>query len=115
MDALIGHRNAFRDVSVAKSWAGMIDVMPDAIPVISGIDKLPRFFIATGFSGHGFGIGPGAGRLMADMVMDAPPQVGSTPLRSSRLVSRRLEPEASPLGELKVGTALERMIRSPSG
>jgi glycine/D-amino acid oxidase-like deaminating enzyme len=27
----------------------------------------PGFFIATGFSGHGFGIGPGAGKLVADM------------------------------------------------
>jgi glycine/D-amino acid oxidase-like deaminating enzyme len=26
-------------------------------------------FLATGFSGHGFGIGPGAGKVMANMVM----------------------------------------------
>ena len=45
--------------SIAESWGGMIDVMPDAIPVISPVDKVPGFFIATGFSGHGFGIGPG--------------------------------------------------------
>src|SRR6267154_98324 len=47
---------AFRNVAVAESWGGMIDVMPDAIPVISAVDTLPGFFIATGFSGHGFGI-----------------------------------------------------------
>src|SRR5207248_2253787 len=52
---------AFRNVAVAESWGGMIDVMPDAIPVISAVDTLPGSFIATGFSGHGFGIGPGAG------------------------------------------------------
>ena len=62
----------------------MIDVMPDAIPVISAVDKLPGFFIATGFSGHGFGIGPGAGRLMADMVAGAPPVVDPAPFRLSR-------------------------------
>jgi glycine/D-amino acid oxidase-like deaminating enzyme len=75
---------AFRDVAVAESWGGMIDVMPDAIPVISAVDKLPGFFIATGFSGHGFGIGPGAGRLMADMVTGAPPIVDPAPFRLSR-------------------------------
>ena len=49
-----------------------MDVTPDAIPVISPAndpaDDLAGLFIATGFSGHGFGIGPGAGRLMADLV-----------------------------------------------
>jgi glycine/D-amino acid oxidase-like deaminating enzyme len=75
---------AFRDVPVAQSWAGMIDVMPDAIPVISAVDKVPGFFIATGFSGHGFGAGPGAGKLIADMVMGAPPLVDPMPFRLSR-------------------------------
>jgi glycine/D-amino acid oxidase-like deaminating enzyme len=31
------------------------------------VDAVRGFFVATGFSGHGFGIGPGAGRLVADM------------------------------------------------
>jgi glycine/D-amino acid oxidase-like deaminating enzyme len=75
---------AFRNVPVAETWAGMIDVMPDAIPVISAVDKVPGFFIATGFSGHGFGIGPGAGSLMAEMVMGAPRLVDPTPFRLSR-------------------------------
>jgi glycine/D-amino acid oxidase-like deaminating enzyme len=75
---------AFRNVRVAESWGGMIDVMPDAIPVISAVNKLPGFFIATGFSGHGFGIGPGAGRLIADMVTGAPPIVDPAPFRLSR-------------------------------
>ena len=52
---------AFRDMKVAESWGGVIDVTPDAVPVISAVDTLPGFFIATGFTGHGFGIGPGAG------------------------------------------------------
>ena len=75
---------AFRNVAVAESWGGMIDVMPDAIPVISAVDSLPGFFVATGFSGHGFGIGPGAGRLVADMVTGAPPLVDPAPFRLSR-------------------------------
>jgi glycine/D-amino acid oxidase-like deaminating enzyme len=50
----------------------MIDVMPDVVPVMDAIDALPGAFLATGFSGHGFGIGPGAGRVMADMVRGMP-------------------------------------------
>jgi glycine/D-amino acid oxidase-like deaminating enzyme len=75
---------AFREVAVAQSWGGMIDVMPDAIPVISAVDRLPGFFIATGFSGHGFGIGPGAGRLVADMVAGGSTIVDPAPFRLSR-------------------------------
>ncbi len=74
----------FRDMVVAESWGGMIDVMPDAIPVISPVDSLPGFFIATGFSGHGFGIGPGAGKLVADMVAGDPTLVDPTPFRLTR-------------------------------
>jgi glycine/D-amino acid oxidase-like deaminating enzyme len=69
---------------IRDSWAGMIDVTPDAIPVISGIDAMPGFFVATGFSGHGFGIGPGAGRLMADIVTGTSPVVDPRPFRFSR-------------------------------
>jgi glycine/D-amino acid oxidase-like deaminating enzyme len=75
---------AFKNVAVAESWGGMIDVMPDAIPVISAVDSVPGFYIATGFSGHGFGIGPGAGRLVADMVAGGPTIVDPTPFRLSR-------------------------------
>jgi glycine/D-amino acid oxidase-like deaminating enzyme len=74
----------FRNVRVADSWGGMIDVMPDAIPVISAVDQMPGFYIATGFSGHGFGIGPGAGRLAADLASGAPPLVDPTAFRLSR-------------------------------
>lgn len=75
---------AFRDIRVADSWGGMIDVMPDAIPVISAVERLPGFFIATGFSGHGFGIGPAAGRLAADLATGAAPLVEPAPFRLSR-------------------------------
>ncbi|MBV8777694.1 MAG: FAD-binding oxidoreductase [Alphaproteobacteria bacterium] len=74
----------FRNARIAETWGGMMDVMPDAIPVISAVDALPGFFIATGFSGHGFGIGPGAGRLVADMVAGGPTIVDPTPFRLSR-------------------------------
>jgi len=75
---------AFADATVEERWAGYIDVTPDAVPVISAAGPLPGFFIATGFSGHGFGIGPGAGRLMADLVSGARPIVDPSPYRFSR-------------------------------
>jgi glycine/D-amino acid oxidase-like deaminating enzyme len=84
----------FKDIRVVQEWAGLIDVTPDAIPVISAVDSLPGFFIATGFSGHGFGIGPGAGRLVADLVSGDPTIVDPAPFRFSRFTDgSRPKPE----------------------
>jgi glycine/D-amino acid oxidase-like deaminating enzyme len=69
---------------IAQRWAGYMDVTPDAIPVISGVDKVPGLFIGTGFSGHGFGIGPAAGKLMADLVANDAPLVNPHAFRLSR-------------------------------
>ena len=84
LDALRLDCPAFEAARVEQTWAGMIDVTPDAIPVISPVDEVPGFHVATGFSGHGFGIGPGAGRLMADLVTGATPVVDPHAFRWSR-------------------------------
>ncbi len=75
---------AFKEARIEGRWAGLMDVTPDAVPVISDVPAIPGFFIASGFSGHGFGIGPGAGRLMADLVMGAKPIVDPAPYRLTR-------------------------------
>ena len=78
---------AFANLQVAGTWGGMIDVTPDGVPVISAVDGVPGFHLASGFSGHGFGIGPGAGRLMADLVTGAPPLVDPAPFRFARFTA----------------------------
>lgn len=75
---------AFRQARVTQRWGGVLDTTPDAIPVISAMDGIPGFFMASGFSGHGFGIGPGAGRLMADLVLNDTPVVDPSEFRFSR-------------------------------
>ena len=73
-----------RDVAIVESWAGLIDVTPDAVPVISAVKEIPGFYLATGFSGHGFGIGPAAGKLSAEIITGAPSTVDPTPFRLER-------------------------------
>ncbi len=75
---------ALSGVGIEETWAGLIDVTPDAIPVISAVDGVPGFHLATGFSGHGFGIGPGAGRVTAELVTGQTPSVDLTPFRFRR-------------------------------
>src|SRR5262249_27434255 len=84
---------ALRGLKIAESWAGMIDTTPDAIPVISPVESLPRLYIAPGFRGHASGIGPAAGRLAADLVSRAAPIVDPKPFRYSRMTDgSRLAP-----------------------
>ncbi|MCB8881540.1 FAD-binding oxidoreductase [Acidisoma cellulosilytica] len=75
---------AFRDVPVVQEWGGYIDVTPDIVPYIGAAEDLPGLVVATGFSGHGFGIGPGAGRLAADIAMNETPFVDPTDFRLTR-------------------------------
>jgi glycine/D-amino acid oxidase-like deaminating enzyme len=58
---------AFAGAKLTRAWSGLIDVTPSGLPVISPA-PLPGLFIASGFSGHGFGIGPAAGRLAAELI-----------------------------------------------
>lgn len=86
MTALRKHWPAFANARVEREWGGVIDVTPDAVPVISPVATRPGFYIASGFSGHGFGIAPAAGHLAADLVMGSGrPIVDPAPFSIGRL------------------------------
>ncbi|WP_416356216.1 NAD(P)/FAD-dependent oxidoreductase [Aureimonas phyllosphaerae] len=82
---------------ILQRWAGYIDVTPDAIPYIDRIETDPDVVVATGFSGHGFGIGPGAGRLAAEVLTGRPTMVGTEDYAIPRF---------SDLSRIKLGTAV---------
>jgi glycine/D-amino acid oxidase-like deaminating enzyme len=74
----------FRDAHIVQQWGGYIDVTPDVVPYISPVGTLPGLTVATGFSGHGFGIGPAAGRLAAELAIGDTPSADPAPFRASR-------------------------------
>jgi glycine/D-amino acid oxidase-like deaminating enzyme len=74
----------FLGVPIVQQWGGYIDVTPDVVPYISPVGTLPGLTVATGFSGHGFGIGPAAGRLAAELAIGETPSVDPAPFRASR-------------------------------
>jgi glycine/D-amino acid oxidase-like deaminating enzyme len=69
---------------VAQSWAGYIDATPDMVPVLGEAPAIRGFVFATGFSGHGFAMGPIAGRLVSELIVDGKPSLDVTPFRFSR-------------------------------
>lgn len=74
-----------RRVAISNVWAGYIDSTPDGVPAIGEVEAIPGFILAAGFSGHGFGIGPGAGHMIADIITGRTPIVDPRPYRPERL------------------------------
>lgn len=72
------------EIRMKAAWGGMIDTMPDMVPVVDHVPELPGLIVATGMSGHGFGIGPGFGRVLADMAMDRAPGYDMSRFRYAR-------------------------------
>jgi glycine/D-amino acid oxidase-like deaminating enzyme len=71
-------------LGLARSWAGYIDAVPDLVPVLGEVPPLRGFLLATGFSGHGFAMGPVAGRLVSELIVDGKPSLDITAFRFSR-------------------------------
>lgn len=77
---------------VERAWAGYIDATPDMIPVLGEVACPRGFVFATGFSGHGFALGPVAGRLVAELIVDGRPSLPIEAFRFSRFAGGALGP-----------------------
>ncbi|SMX48638.1 NAD(P)/FAD-dependent oxidoreductase [Maliponia aquimaris] len=66
------------------AWGGMIDVLPDVVPVVDRVPQLPGLTVVTGMCGHGFGIGPAFGRIAVDLATGADPGHDLTRFRIGR-------------------------------
>ncbi|WP_158967284.1 NAD(P)/FAD-dependent oxidoreductase [Chachezhania sediminis] len=75
---------AFRDMTAVQDWSGFIEGTPDGMPVLGPAAKIPGLVIATGFSGHGFGIGPAVGQIAAELATGATPSEDIHPFRPGR-------------------------------
>jgi glycine/D-amino acid oxidase-like deaminating enzyme len=71
-------------MTIERIWASYIDLTPDLLPVIDRLDRPRGLVLASGFSGHGFGMGPIAGRLVSEIIVDARPSLDLHGLRFSR-------------------------------
>jgi glycine/D-amino acid oxidase-like deaminating enzyme len=79
--ALFPHLGA---IPLETAWAGRIDLTPDVIPIMDRVWPDHSLFIAAGFSGHGFALGPSVGRQMAAWIADGRPMLDLAPFRLSR-------------------------------
>jgi glycine/D-amino acid oxidase-like deaminating enzyme len=71
-------------LGIVQSWAGYIDATPDLAPVLGAAPAPRGFILATGFSGHGFAMGPVAGRLVSELIVDGKASLDISAFRFSR-------------------------------
>jgi sarcosine oxidase subunit beta len=64
---IIAYLPILAETRVVRAWAGFIDVIQDAVPVISMVEEVPGLILAAGFTGHGFGISPAVGLLLSQL------------------------------------------------
>lgn len=54
---------------VIRQWAGLYNITPDRQPILGPVNEVKGFYLAVGFSGHGFMFGPATGILMSEIIM----------------------------------------------
>ncbi len=84
---------AISDVGLCAGWAGLYEMTPDHNAVVGEAEGVSRFLYATGFSGHGFLMGPAIGEVMRDLYLGRPPVVDVSPLTANRFAGAELRPE----------------------
>lgn len=67
-----------KNIRVVRQWAGRYDMTPDAAPILGQTEEVRGFWHATGFSGHGFMLGPVAGQIMSALLNGEKPPFDPT-------------------------------------
>ena len=78
---------ALRHTKVIRYWAGLYDVTPDACHIVDWAPGINGLLLVTGFSGHGFALGPLAGRLVKELLLDGQTSLPLEPFSLSRFTA----------------------------
>ena len=83
--------------SIKSFWGGLIDLTPDALPVIDSLSDCEGLIVASGFSGHGFGIAPAVGGIVSDLVLNKKTRLPIDPFSFHRFQNHLISKEKSDL------------------
>jgi len=81
------------EVGIASGWAGLYEMTPDHNALVGEATDVSRFLYATGFSGHGFLMGPAVGEVMRDLYLGNRPVVDVSGLDARRFDASLIRPE----------------------
>lgn len=72
------------ELRVVRQWGGSYNMSPDRQPILGDTDQLKGFYMACGFSGHGFMLAPMTGLLLAEVILGEKPSIDMTTLHINR-------------------------------
>jgi sarcosine oxidase, subunit beta len=81
---------SFGEAGLASSWTGVYDVTPDWNPVLGRVPGLHGLVVGYGFSGHGFKLSPGVGRVLAQEALGLSTDVSLAPYALERFSTGEL-------------------------
>ncbi len=84
---------ALATVGVASGWAGLYEMTPDHNALIGRAEEVEGFLYATGFSGHGFLMGPAVGEVVRDLYLGRETLVDVSGLHAGRFQGAGVRPE----------------------
>jgi sarcosine oxidase subunit beta len=84
---------ALAGIGIAGGWAGLYEMTPDHNALIGRADTVEGFLYATGFSGHGFLMGPAVGEVVRDLHLGVEPFVDVSGLSAARFAAADVRPE----------------------
>ncbi|OIP68559.1 FAD-dependent oxidoreductase [Candidatus Atribacteria bacterium CG2_30_33_13] len=58
-----------KEVSMVRQWAGLYNMSPDAQPILGEHPQIEGFYMALGFSRHGFMLAPITSKLIAELIL----------------------------------------------
>jgi sarcosine oxidase, subunit beta len=73
-----------RKLNILRAFSGIIEYTPDEIPILDKAPGFDNFYITTGFSGHGFCLGPVIGKLISDLIIEGKSSLDLSAFRYSR-------------------------------
>ena len=71
-------------LNIVRQWGGSYNMSPDHQPIISKAIEVDNFYMACGFSGHGFMLAPMTGLLISEMILGLKPTIDITKLSIQR-------------------------------
>ena len=77
-----------KDLNCVRTYAGLRPFLADHLPLITQVDEVPGYYIATGHKGDGISMAPTTGRLISELIAGEEPYLDLTPFSFNRYKRR---------------------------
>ena len=92
---------SLKGLQMRRFWGGSIDLTPDALPVLDKLPGIEGVYVASGFSGHGFGIAPAVGHILYHLILGTIPKLAFQSFALERFEKNQTDIGPEPVATLQ--------------